>query len=137
MSVTHRCARCVECAAGGVSTDSNFSSLSGNPARRLLLSVAAFRFIERQSENRFHHVERYDNSARETAFASWVGLRGAVPIFLTIIPVLAGSRNAALLFGATFGFVIVSLMLQGWTISPAARILGFRKLPAEVSIGKA
>jgi NhaP-type Na+/H+ and K+/H+ antiporter len=68
-------------------------------------------------------------SSRETAFASWVGLRGAVPIYLTIIPVLAGSRNAPLLFGATFGVVIASLVLQGWTISPAARILGFRKLP--------
>jgi cell volume regulation protein A len=66
-------------------------------------------------------------SPREMAFASWVGLRGAVPIYLTIIPVLADSPNAALLFGATFGVVIVSLILQGWTISPAARLLGFRK----------
>jgi cell volume regulation protein A len=65
-------------------------------------------------------------SARETAFVSWIGLRGAVPIYLTIIPVLAGSRNATLLFGATFGVVIVSLVLQGWTISPVARLLGFR-----------
>ena len=65
-------------------------------------------------------------SARETAFVSWIGLRGAVPIYLTIIPVLAGSRNANLLFGATFGVVIVSLVLQGWTISPVARLLGFR-----------
>jgi cell volume regulation protein A len=64
-------------------------------------------------------------SARETAFASWVGLRGAVPIYLTIIPVLAGSRNAPLLFGATFGVVIVSLVLQGWTISPAGEFSAF------------
>jgi cell volume regulation protein A len=64
-------------------------------------------------------------SARETAFVSWIGLRGAVPIYLTIIPMLAGSRNATLLFGATFGVVIVSLVLQGWTISPVARLLGF------------
>lgn len=71
--------------------------------------------------------------AHESAFASWVGLRGAVPIYLTIIPVLAGSPNAALLFGATFGVVIVSLVLQGWTISPAARVLGFGKMPAKGS----
>jgi cell volume regulation protein A len=68
-------------------------------------------------------------SVRETAFVSWIGLRGAVPIYLTIIPVLAGSRNATLLFGATFGVVIVSLLLQGWTVSPAARILGFSGSP--------
>lgn len=66
-------------------------------------------------------------TVRETAFVSWIGLRGAVPIYLTIIPVLAGSRNAALLFGASFGVVIVSLVLQGWTVSPAARLLGFNK----------
>jgi cell volume regulation protein A len=64
-------------------------------------------------------------SLRETAFVSSISLRGAVPIYLTMIPVLAGSRNATLLFGATFGVVIVSLVLQGWTISPAARLLGF------------
>jgi NhaP-type Na+/H+ and K+/H+ antiporter len=72
-------------------------------------------------------------SARETAFASWVGLRGAVPIYLAIIPVLSGSPDAVLLFGSTFGVVIVSLVLQGWTIPLAARILGFRKLPNETS----
>jgi cell volume regulation protein A len=66
-------------------------------------------------------------SVPETAFVSWIGLRGAVPIYLTIIPVLAGSRNASLLFGATFGVVIVSLVLQGWSVSPAARLLGFRQ----------
>ena len=74
-------------------------------------------------------------SARETGFASWVGLRGAVPIYLAIIPVLAGSPNAALLFGSTFGVVIVSLILQGWTIPLAARILGFRKLASDVDAG--
>ncbi len=66
-------------------------------------------------------------SARETAFASWVGLRGAVPIYLTIIPVLAGLRNGQALFGAVFGVVIASLVVQGWTISLAARALGFVK----------
>ena len=68
-------------------------------------------------------------STREMAFASWVGLRGAVPIYLAIIPVLAGSQRGSLLFAVTFGVVIVSLVLQGWTISPVARILGFRKQP--------
>ncbi len=65
-------------------------------------------------------------SGREAAFASWVGLRGAVPIYLAIIPVLAGEHNSAILFGGTFGVVITSLVVQGWTISPVARLLGFR-----------
>lgn len=62
-------------------------------------------------------------SLREAAFVSWVGLRGAVPIYLAIIPVLAGVRDAELLFGVAFIVVIVSLVAQGWTIAPAARLL--------------
>jgi cell volume regulation protein A len=69
-------------------------------------------------------------SGREAAFASWVGLRGAVPIYLTIIPVLSGVRHADALFGAVVGVVIASLFLQGWTIAPVGRILGFGKIPA-------
>jgi cell volume regulation protein A len=64
-------------------------------------------------------------TAREMTFASWVGLRGAVPIYLAIVPVLAGFQRGTLLFAATFGVVIVSLILQGWTISPVARLVGF------------
>ena len=67
-------------------------------------------------------------SWRETAFAGWVGLRGAVPIYLTIIPVLAGTQQAEVLFGAVFVIVIASLVIQGWTIGPAARLLGWGRL---------
>jgi len=67
-------------------------------------------------------------SARDITFASWVGLRGAVPIYLTIIPVLAGVPKGDLLFGAVFGVVLASLLLQGWTISPVARVLGYGRM---------
>jgi NhaP-type Na+/H+ and K+/H+ antiporter len=63
-------------------------------------------------------------SWRESGFISWVGLRGGVPIFLTVIPMLEGVKNANLLFGAAFVLVIISLIVQGWTVGPAARILG-------------
>ena len=39
---------------------------------------------------------------RETAFASWVGLRGAVPIYLRIIPALADPRRDQRLFASIF-----------------------------------
>lgn len=59
----------------------------------------------------------------EIAFVSWVGLRGAVPIFLATIPVVAGLPNAATYFNIAFVVVIASLVIQGWTILPAARLL--------------
>jgi NhaP-type Na+/H+ and K+/H+ antiporter len=64
-------------------------------------------------------------SLRETAFASWVGLRGAVPIYLSIIPGLADPQRDERLFASIFILVIASLVVQGWTVAPAARLLGF------------
>jgi NhaP-type Na+/H+ and K+/H+ antiporter len=62
---------------------------------------------------------------RETAFASWVGLRGAVPIYLSIIPGLADPHRDERLFASIFILVIASLVVQGWTVGSAVRLLGF------------
>jgi len=60
----------------------------------------------------------------ETAFISWVGLRGAVSILLAILPLVAGMENATTFFNAAFIIVLFSLLVQGWTIAPLARRLG-------------
>jgi NhaP-type Na+/H+ and K+/H+ antiporter len=62
---------------------------------------------------------------RESAFASWVGLRGAVPIYLSFIPALGDPNRDSSLFSGVFVVVVVSLVIQGWTIGLAARLLGF------------
>ncbi len=61
---------------------------------------------------------------RETAFIAWVGLRGAVGIFLASIPLLVGVPNAYRYFDIAFVVVLTSLLIQGWTIAPAAKRLG-------------
>jgi len=62
-------------------------------------------------------------SWREKLFMSWVGLRGAVGIFLASIPLLVGLADAQLYFDLGFVVVIASLLVQGWTIATAARRL--------------
>ncbi len=60
---------------------------------------------------------------REKIFIAWTGLRGAVAIFLASIPMLVGLSKAYLYFDVAFVVVIISLLLQGWTLAVAARRL--------------
>ena len=60
---------------------------------------------------------------REKLFISWVGLRGAVGIFLASIPLLVGVPKAYVYFDVAFVIVLVSLLVQGWTIGTAAHAL--------------
>ena len=60
-------------------------------------------------------------SWREKLFMSWVGLRGAIPIYLAIIPVLLGVPGN--FFNIAFLVVLVSLVLQSTTVGIVGRLL--------------
>src|SRR5690606_25703188 len=59
----------------------------------------------------------------ELAYVSWVGLRGAVPVVLAIVPVVMGGPDSQLLFNVAFAVVLLSLLVQGATVPVAARLL--------------
>ena len=61
------------------------------------------------------------NKAR--LFVSWVGLRGAVPIIFATYPVIAGIDGSQQLFNIVFFITLLSLVVQGMSISSFARWL--------------
>lgn len=74
-------------------------------------------------------------SFREQAFVGWVGLRGAVPIFLAIIPVISPGPVTVEFFNTVFIVVIASLVLQGWTVPWLAKRLDLHVPPEDVVAG--
>jgi potassium/hydrogen antiporter len=66
----------------------------------------------------------FDYTQQEIGFVAWVGLRGAVSILLAIMPILGGLEHSQIYFNTAFIIVLVSLLVQGWTIKPVAKRLG-------------
>ena len=63
-------------------------------------------------------------SFKAKAFASWVGLKGAGPILFALCPVVAGLDGSTEIFNIVFFISLLSLILQGMTLSPSSRWLG-------------
>jgi len=86
----------------------------------VFISLAPFRFLP-----------------RELVFLSWVGLKGAVPITLATFPMLAAVPDASTMFDTVFFVVLVSALIQGWTLPTVARSLKLDvegKLPPPVML---
>ncbi len=63
-------------------------------------------------------------SRKARGYISWVGLRGAVPIIFATYPLVAGVENAELIFNVVFIMTILSLVIQGTTVSSMAELFG-------------
>jgi cell volume regulation protein A len=66
-------------------------------------------------------------SRAEHALIAWVGLKGAVPIILGTFPLLFGVPGGLSIFNVVFFVVLVSAILQGWTLPIVARRLGLQQ----------
>jgi cell volume regulation protein A len=60
----------------------------------------------------------------EKVFVMWGGLKGAVPILLAALAVIAGARDGRDIYGIVFVVVLFSVIVQGATIPAAAKRLG-------------
>ncbi|MCF7521492.1 potassium/proton antiporter [Neisseria sp. ZJ106] len=85
--------------------------------------IAAFLMLVARPLAVYTSIKWFRYSRKELAYISWVGLRGAVPVTLAIMPLMSGVPNASLLFNVAFAVVFLSLLIQGTTIPFFARKL--------------
>ena len=76
-------------------------------------------------------------SEKARLYVSWVGLRGAVPIIFATYPLVEDVPSAELIFNVVFVVTIISLTLQGTTVSGMANTLGVARTEKESSFGDA
>lgn len=62
-------------------------------------------------------------TAKARFYVSWVGLRGAVPIIFATYPMLTDIEDSGLLFNVVYLVTILSLLIQGTTVSGMANLL--------------
>jgi len=60
----------------------------------------------------------------ERAMLGWAGLRGAIPIWLATLPVIAGVGGSELIFNSVFFVVVTSTLVQGASFEWLAKRLG-------------
>ena len=66
-------------------------------------------------------------SRKEVGYVGWVGLRGAVPIILATVPVLAGAAGAEGIFNVVFFIVVVNAFVPGATVPWLTRKLRLQR----------
>ncbi|MDR1981598.1 MAG: potassium/proton antiporter [Tannerellaceae bacterium] len=99
------------------------------------LTVGVFMIIFARTVSVYLCLLPFKNfSFKGKAYISWVGLRGAVPIIFATYPWIAGMEHAGLIFNVVFFITILSLLVQGTTVTAAAKFLGMVDEPEKKQV---
>lgn len=94
------------------------------PVTHIGLGIGLFMILIARPVSVFISLLSYKNfSLRARLYISWVGLRGAVPIIFATYPLIAGVEHARWFFNIVFFITILSLLVQGTTVTYVARLL--------------
>lgn len=94
------------------------------PVASIGLAVGLFMIIIARPASVFLCLLPFKNfDLKGKLYISWVGLRGAVPIIFATYPLIAGVNHAGLIFNIVFFITILSLLIQGTTVTYAAKLL--------------
>lgn len=105
------------------------------PVAPIGLTVGLFMIIIARPVSVFLCLIPYKNfSMKGRLYISWVGLRGAVPIIFATYPLIAGVEHAGLFFNVVFFITILSLLIQGTTVTQAAKWLGLVDEPEKKNV---
>ena len=88
------------------------------------LAIGLFMMFVARPVAVFLSLQPFHVPFKAKVFLSWVGLRGAVPIIFATYPVIAGIEDGVFLFNVVFVITLLSLAIQGTTITSCARWLG-------------
>ncbi|MDD4406100.1 MAG: potassium/proton antiporter [Parabacteroides sp.] len=100
------------------------------PVAGIGLTVGIFMIIFARPISVFLCLLPFRNfSTKGKLYISWVGLRGAVPIIFATYPLIAGIENAGLIFNVVFFITILSLLIQGTSVTHVAKWLNLTDEP--------
>lgn len=101
------------------------------PVMGIGLLVSTFLILVARPIGVFISLSFFKMKLRRRLYVSWVGLRGAVPIVFATYPLIAGIERAPMIFNIVFFVSLLSVVIQGTTLSQVAKWLHV-SLPSKV-----
>lgn len=100
------------------------------PVAPIGLAIALFMIIIARPATIFLCLLPFKSySTKGKLYISWVGLRGAVPIIFATYPWIEGVAYGSMFFNIVFFITILSLLIQGTTVTLSAKWLGLTDEP--------